>query len=479
MADFRSNLKISYVSPDELRPFDGNPRSISDVGLKKLQRSIEEFGFTNPILVQRETNMVIAGHQRLKAAKMAGLARVPVVYLDMDDTTAKAYNVADNRTAQEAEWDNEKLGALFGDLKSAEFDLSLTGFDADELDELFDELEGYDDGFDEAAELEAISEPRCTVGEVWQLGQHRIVCGDSTKAETWDALLEGKACDLVVTSPPYNVGIDYRQYQDRKEREEYLGFIAAVGEQAFRFIRPGRFVAWNIGVAPNTFPHHQVVTLEKCGFQFYRQIVWEKAGVPYPIFGSSLRAKAIRHYKPNYKHEMIYLLEAPGDAELPRVECPICEGSGSVHGHVAPISHDMLVLATRGEIELGGESKPSKRYAHDVWRISQSQATVDLPTLGTKSTGLNKKGRASHMIKAHPAAFPVELPAAVMTFLAGPGERVVDPFVGAGATIIAAEKLGRVALGIELDPVYCELTLRRWEKLTGNKAVRHNGRIPG
>ena len=98
-------LKLEYVPIDELKPFDKNPRKISDAGLAKIRRSIEQFGFANPILVQKDTNVIIAGHQRLKAAKEAGLDQVPVVYLDMDDETAKAYNIADNRTAEEAEWE--------------------------------------------------------------------------------------------------------------------------------------------------------------------------------------------------------------------------------------------------------------------------------------------------------------------------------------------------------------------------------------
>ena len=136
MGSKKGRLRIEYVSPDVLRPFEGNPRTISERGLEKLQRSVEEFGFTNPILVQRGTNMIIAGHQRLKAAKAAGLTEVPVVYLDMDDTTAKAYNIADNRLAEEADWDFGPLSDLLAELKEDKFDLSLVGFDEHELDHL-------------------------------------------------------------------------------------------------------------------------------------------------------------------------------------------------------------------------------------------------------------------------------------------------------------------------------------------------------
>ena len=126
-------LKIEYVSTDTLVPFRGNPRKISEKGLAKLKRSVEEFGFVNPILAQRGTNMIIAGHQRLKAAQAAGLAEVPVVWLDMDDTTAKAYNIADNRLQDEAEWDKRLLADLLQDIDTGDVDLTSTGMDDDEI----------------------------------------------------------------------------------------------------------------------------------------------------------------------------------------------------------------------------------------------------------------------------------------------------------------------------------------------------------
>lgn len=133
MSAVDEKLQIVYVPVNELRPYKGNPRKISPSGLAKLQRSVEEFGFVNPILAQRGTNMIIAGHQRLKAAQAAGLAEVPVVWLDMDDTTAKAYNIADNRLQDEAEWDKRLLADLLQDIDTGDVDLTSTGMDDDEI----------------------------------------------------------------------------------------------------------------------------------------------------------------------------------------------------------------------------------------------------------------------------------------------------------------------------------------------------------
>jgi len=137
-----NNLIVEYVPIGKLQPLDGNPRKISEKGLEKLQRSIEEFGFVNPILAQRGTNMIIAGHQRLKAAQAAGLAEVPVVWLDMDDVTAKAYNIADNRLQDESEWDFTPLADILAELDTGAFDLTLTGFDDDELEQMMNYTPG-------------------------------------------------------------------------------------------------------------------------------------------------------------------------------------------------------------------------------------------------------------------------------------------------------------------------------------------------
>ena len=198
-------LKLVYVPIDELKPFDKNPRKINDAGLAKIRRSIERFGFANPILAQQGTNVIIAGHQRLKAAKEAGLDHVPVVYLDMDDETAKAYNIADNRTAEEAEWEPALLSELMSELKDIGFDLTLTGFEDKEIGEILnwapDEGVIVEEDNPPAPPDESITKPGC----LWLLGDHRLLCGDATAKADMDKLMAGQLADLVFTDPPYNV----------------------------------------------------------------------------------------------------------------------------------------------------------------------------------------------------------------------------------------------------------------------------------
>jgi len=147
---------------------------------------------------------------------------------------------------------------------------------------------------------------------------------------TWARLMAGRRADLVVTSPPYNVGLRYASYKDAKARERYFDLIRAVGRLCVAHLAPGRFVAWNVGVSPDSFPHWHPVLLEECGLTFMRQIVWVKQGVPWPVFPATLRKRRARHYTPNYRHEMVYLLQADGDGRsAPEVDCPVCDGESA------------------------------------------------------------------------------------------------------------------------------------------------------
>lgn len=197
-------LEVQYVKTEALKPFQGNPRTISEKGLEKLQTSVEAFGFTNPILAQKGTNMIIAGHQRLKAAQAAGLVEVPVIFLDMDDATAKAYNIADNKLNEDSEWDFEPLADLLLELDHVNFDLALTGFDHAEIENLMNWTP--DTGQETVQEVEVPDVPdeaESKPGDVWQLGRHRLLCGDSTKAEHVALITNGTKANAVITDPPY------------------------------------------------------------------------------------------------------------------------------------------------------------------------------------------------------------------------------------------------------------------------------------
>ena len=198
----KTTSEMQMVPIGKLIPYVNNARTHSEDQITKLRSSLREFGFINPILIDRDYN-VIAGHGRLAAAKAENFDEVPCVYVDhLTDAQKKAYILADNRMAEDAGWDEEMLRIEIEALKEQAFDLSLTGFDEDEIASFFNDEEAQDDNFDEdkALEAPAFVEP----GDVWLIGRHRLMCGDSTKPEDVSVLMDGKKANLCITDPPYN-----------------------------------------------------------------------------------------------------------------------------------------------------------------------------------------------------------------------------------------------------------------------------------
>lgn len=225
-------MQIEKLKTDHLIPADFNPRKDlkpGDTEYEKLKRSIEQFGYVEPVIWNKTTGRVVGGHQRLKVLLDMGITEVECVVIEMDEEKEKALNIALNKIS--GDWDKDKLALLIADLQGADFDVSLTGFEPAELDALFkDSLKDgiHDDDFDVDAELQ---KPAVTkLGDIWTLGRHRLVCGDSTKADTFTALMDGKLANLVVTDPPYNVnyeGTAGKIKNDNMGNEAFYDFLLA------------------------------------------------------------------------------------------------------------------------------------------------------------------------------------------------------------------------------------------------------------
>ncbi len=224
------DMQIEKLKTELLIPADYNPRKDlkpGDPEYEKLKRSIEQFGYVEPVIWNKTTSHVVGGHQRLKVLLDMGITEVECVVIEMDEENEKALNIALNKIS--GDWDKDKLALLITDLQGADFDVSLTGFEPAELDDLFkDSLKDgiHDDEFDVDAELK---KPALTKqGDVWKLGQHRLVCGDSTKADTFTLLMDGKLANLVVTDPPYNVnyeGTAGKIKNDNMDNEAFFNFL--------------------------------------------------------------------------------------------------------------------------------------------------------------------------------------------------------------------------------------------------------------
>ena len=231
-------MNIEKKNVKDLLPADYNPRKDlkpGDPEYEKLKRSIEQFGYVEPVIWNRQTGRVVGGHQRLKVLIDTGITEVDVVVVDMNTEKEKALNIALNKIS--GEWDTDKLALVIADLQGADFDVSLTGFDPEELDDLFrDDVKGgiREDDFDVEAEL---AKPVFSkAGDLWMLGDHRLYCGDSTKPETYELLLSGKKAQLVVTDPPYNV--DYKGSagkikNDKMAEDQFEQFLLAAYSQMY------------------------------------------------------------------------------------------------------------------------------------------------------------------------------------------------------------------------------------------------------
>lgn len=395
--------KIEPWPTTRLIPYARNARTHSPEQVAQIAASIAEFGFTTPILAGSD-GVIVAGHGRLAAAQKLGLATVPVVVLDhLTPTQRRALIIADNRIAENAGWDEALLRIEMADLQDADFDLSLTGFDADALAELMagDERQGEgqtdDDAVPDVAET-PVSRP----GDVWLLDGHRLLCGDSTVAESYDRVLDGEPVDMVFTDPPYNVNYansakDKMRGKDRAILNDNLGdgfydFLLAALTPTVAHCRGGIYVAMSsseLDVLQSAF--------RAAGGKWSTFIIWAKNTF---TLG---RADYQRQYEP-------ILYGWPEGAQ--RHWC--------------------------GDRDQG-----------DVWNIKKPQKN-DL----------------------HPTMKPVELVERAIRNSSRPGNVVLDPFGGSGTTLIAAEKSGRLARLIELDPKYADVIVRRWQDWTGKQATR-------
>ncbi|HFD6778531.1 TPA: site-specific DNA-methyltransferase [Pseudomonas aeruginosa] len=395
--------KIEQWPTAKLLPYARNARTHSDDQVAQIAASIAEFGFTNPILAGSD-GIIVAGHGRLAAAQKLGLEIVPVVVLDhLTPTQRRALVIADNRIAENAGWDDEMLRIELEALQLEGFDLDITGFDADALAELIAGDEPDNEGqTDEDAVPELGETPISRPGDVWVLGQHRLLCGDATVVEDYDRLMQGDAADMVFTDPPYNVNYansakDKMRGKNRAILNDNLGdgfydFLLAALTPTVAHCSGGIYVAMSsseLDVLQAAF--------RAAGGKWSTFIIWAKNTF---TLG---RADYQRQYE--------------------------------------PILYGWPEGATRHWC--------GDRNQGDVWAIKKPQKN-DL----------------------HPTMKPVELVERAIRNSSRPGNVVLDPFGGSGTTLIAAEKSGRVARLIELDPKYVDVIVRRWEEFTGKQAIR-------
>ena len=394
--------KIEWRSVETLIPYAKNARTHSDEQVAQIAGSIKEFGFNNPVLVDKE-NSVIAGHGRLMAARKLGMDKVPVVELEhLTESQRKAYVLADNRIALNSGWDTSMLSLELQDLKD-DIDLSLLGFDPDELNALLNPIEETEGLTDEDAVPDVPDEPKTKLGDIYILGNHRLMCGDSTSIDAVEKLLEGQKADLLFTDPPY--GVSYEGGHNKKKRQ---------------------------GIIADTLQGEDLTDL------FYESlstaITWLKDGAALYVWYAS--GKSIETYAS--------LAKLPLKLRAVIQWYKVKSGLGAFMSQYIPNCEPCMYLHKEG-------CSPS-------WYGPTNEKTV-----------WELKKEATN--KFHPTQKPVELPERAITNSTKQGDSVLDLFGGSGSTMIAAEKIGRCARLMELDPKYCDVIVARWEEFTGKKAV--------
>ena len=395
---------------DDLIPYARNARTHSPEQVNKLASSIKEFGFLNPVVIS-EDGGILAGHGRVMAAKKLGLKQVPcVVESHLTEAQKKAYILADNRLALDAGWDEEMLKVELEELDAADFDLGLLGFSTEELDKYFD-MEPLDSnsGSEEEKEVEVDNEgePVTKPGDVWILGNHRLICGDCTDAEVVKKVMNGEKPNLMVTDPPYGVKYDpaSRPVSEKSGRrkhcsEDRSGKVENDDRTDWKdaySLFPGDIAyVW----APPTFLDYFMGNIRQCGFEISDLIVWNKS-------------------------EQVL-------------------GRKDYHSKFEP-----CIYATRGK--------------HN-WKGGRDKTTVwDIPLIM-----FLKKEEGSW---GHGTQKPIECMKRPIENNSDKGDWVYDPFCGSGTTIIAAERTGRRCIACEISPKYCDAIVRRWESETGGEAI--------
>ncbi|MGE0035657.1 MAG: site-specific DNA-methyltransferase [Xanthobacteraceae bacterium] len=414
-----SQAQITSLS--KLRPNGRNARTHSKKQIQQIANSILRFGWTCPILTDEQGN-ILAGHGRYKAAETLGLREVPVVMVTgLKEAEKRALALADNKIAENAGWDRDILARELGELAvllpEYSFDLDITGFAPAEIDSLMGDL--VDPEEDPADDSPAIAkQPVSRSGDLWELGHHRLLCGDATKAANYSTLMAGEQATMMFTDPPYNVRIASVVGRGKVRHHE---FVAASGEMSraefTRFLKRFMQLAGqhSVGGAINfvCIDWRHTIEIGTAGEAVFGQpknlIVWTKTNAGQGSFYRS-------------QHELIFVFK---------------NGEDSAHIN---------------NFELGQHG----RRRSNVWSYAGANTF--------------RKGRMEDL-SAHPTVKPVAMVADAIRDCSRRGDIVLDPFMGSGTTIMAAERVGRRGYGLELDPLYVDVAIRRWQAFTRRDAV--------
>lgn len=422
-------MQIKDIMLVDLVEYENNPRN-NDGAVQAVAESIKEFGFKVPIVID-SNNVIVAGHTRLKAARLLGLTTVPCIIADdLTPEQVKAFRIADNKTGELAEWDFTALEIELAELSEvSDIDMSDFGFDISEIEEPQEIVE------DEVPEVDEGNDPTVKLGDVWQLGKHRLLCGDSTDISAVEMLMNNELADMVLTDPPYNMGYmgagnknksNYKHdkiLNDKMSNDDFERFLTDIYSNLFIAMKDGAsFYVFYKELGKGVF----ITALEKGGLTFKQELVWVKNQI---VLGGS-------------KYQNMYEPCLYG-----------CKGE-------------------RIENWYAGRRERSVIESIDLMNEFELRSTI-IELLGTLETDVVRENKTLKN-DLHPTMKPLKLLGRFINNSSAKEDIVLDLFGGSGSTLIACEQLGRRCFTMELDPKYCDVIIKRWEAFTGEEAEKVN-----
>lgn len=432
-------MQVELWEIDRPIPYARNPRN-NDGAVDKVAASLKEFGWRQPIVVDQE-GVVIVGHTRLKAARRLGMTQVPVhVASGLTEAQVKAYRLADNRVGEEAEWDSDLLNLEIGDLSELGYALALTGFDADELSKIALEAEAVVDGATDpdsapAPEADLVSVP----GDIWELGNHRVMCGSSTDIDLVLELCGGAVVDLVWTDPPYNVAYKSKVgsiMNDDMADGEFRQFLLDAYSAMAAAMKPG--AAIYVAHPQGDMAHHFHTTFLSAGLKLQSCLIWRK------------NILVLGRFDYQCQHEPILYGWKPGAAHRwfgGRAQTTLAPGHGA----------DVFSANEDGSFSFSVGDR--------IFTVSGSDLQVEELAMSLIDEDKPKDNAV------HPTMKPVSLIERHIRNSSETGDVVFDAFGGSGSTLIACERTARRARLMELDPRFVDVIVRRWQEFTGKKAT--------
>lgn len=447
-------VELREVEIAALKPYERNAKQHSKDQVEKIGESIRRLGFLSPCLIDQDMN-VIAGHGRILAAKLIGWESVPCVFIEgLTEEERRAYILADNRLTELGEWNMDLVQKELAELADADFDISITGFDTDlRFDDSMAQI--TDDGWT-AEEQETAKEPRSRIGDIYQLGNHRLMCGDSTDPEMVAALMDGAKADMMVTDPPYNIGLggdesgaaqSTDEMSKRRKRQddgafllndnlgekEFVEFLTKAMENGKNALKEGgAFYVWYATRTTEQF----LAGMRNAGLEVKQILIWVKGHF------------TLGRQDYQWQHEPCLYGWKEGAAHYfvdSRKQSTVIEDQMPDLAHMKKADMEALL--------------------REIWK-------AEMPTDVIREAKPN-------ISELHPTMKPLKLIARQIRNSSQTGETVLDLFGGSGTTLIACEQMDRRCMMMEYDPHYADVIVDRWEKMTGLKALKINGYTAG